>query len=96
VFIDQALPPSDARRLLLARPGLPSQTVNPPRWASAEEVERAFTLAWRSGCKGATVLRDGCRGQQVLLFGRIPAFAVGDSIARAHAEYAGDCRLCSV
>jgi len=26
----------------------------------------------------------------------IPAFAVGDSIARAHAEYAGDCRLCSV
>jgi ribonucleoside-diphosphate reductase alpha chain len=73
-----------------------SKTVNLPRDAAVEDVERAFTLAWRSGCKGATVFRDGCRGQQVLHFGRIPAFAVRDSIARAHAEYAGECRLCSV
>jgi ribonucleoside-diphosphate reductase alpha chain len=73
-----------------------SKTVNLPRGASVEAVERAFTLAWQWGCKGATVFRDGCRGQQVLHFGRIPAFAVQNSIARAHAEYAGECRLCSV
>ncbi len=73
-----------------------SKTVNLPRDATVGEVRRVYELAWRLGCKGVTVFRDGCRGSQVLQAGHVPAFAVEDSKACAHAEYAGDCRVCSV
>jgi ribonucleoside-diphosphate reductase alpha chain len=72
-----------------------SKTVNLPRTATPEDVERVFRLAWQSGCKGVTVFRDGCRGEQVLHQGRVPGFAVRGSAASAHAEFAGECRLCS-
>lgn len=36
-------------------------TVNLPEDATEELVSKVYTEAWKSGCKGVTVYRDGCR-----------------------------------
>lgn len=38
-----------------------SSTVNLPRETTPEEVERIYFLAWKMGCKGITVYREGSR-----------------------------------
>ncbi len=38
-----------------------SSTVNLPADISVEEVEKIYMLAWKSGCKGITVYREGSR-----------------------------------
>ena len=38
-----------------------SSTVNIPNNTTKEEVAKIYTTAWKSGCKGITVYREGCR-----------------------------------
>lgn len=38
-----------------------SKTVNMPATATINDIERVFIEAWRAGCKGITIYRDGSR-----------------------------------
>jgi ribonucleoside-diphosphate reductase alpha chain len=74
-----------------------SKTVNLPQDATVSDVEKVYWLAYKLKCKGVTVFRYGCKGEQVLNIG------MGDDDSKklltASEEYAGGkptstCQAC--
>ncbi len=73
-----------------------SKTVNFPHDATPKDVEEVFMLAYKIGCKGITVYRDGSREEQVLNISMVNKAGVGGNVIRPlNSEYNGGCRTCS-
>jgi ribonucleoside-diphosphate reductase alpha chain len=43
-----------------------SKTINMRNDIKVSDIKEAYLLSWRTGCKGITVFRDGCKDAQVL------------------------------
>jgi ribonucleoside-diphosphate reductase alpha chain len=66
-----------------------SKTVNLPNEATAEDVRKAYDLAWKLKCKGVTVFRYGSKPEQVLYIGEIRTRKT--TFVTAESDYAGGC-----
>jgi ribonucleoside-diphosphate reductase alpha chain len=66
-----------------------SKTVNLSHEATEDDVREVFIQAYRTGCKGVTIYRDGSRGLQVLNIGSVNAEKKAESTGMAAAGASG-------
>jgi len=87
-----------------------SKTVNLPHMATPEQVKEIYNLAYKLGCKGVTIYRDGSKKAQVLNIGSVnKEHSKGDpnliedlklrldgEFFTVDSEYAGGCPTCGL
>jgi ribonucleoside-diphosphate reductase alpha chain len=56
-----------------------SKTINMPESATIKDVSDAYWMMWKSGCKGGTIFREGCRKEAVLVKSRTSVYSTGTS-----------------
>ena len=68
--------------------GSASKTINLPHDATIEDIEAAYLLGWKLGCKSLAVYRDGCKATQVLTTQQqLPGAAIGSAPAPGAGPY---------
>ncbi|WP_373657645.1 Vitamin B12-dependent ribonucleoside-diphosphate reductase [Sporomusa acidovorans DSM 3132] len=70
-----------------------SKTVNLSSKATREDVKDVFNLAYKTGCKGVTIYRDGSRDLQVLNIGKVNGKETVDQDTRQEAFAPGPGRI---
>lgn len=71
-----------------------SKTVNMPNEATAQDIEQAFALAWKSGLKSVAIYRDGCKAVQPVTTQREPDKASDILRENIHEDFL-ECAVCS-
>lgn len=75
-----------------------SKTVNFPHQAKVEDVKEVYLQAWKAGCKGVTIYRDGSKGDQVLSTAHAEADsdlpAQAGTVTQLHSDTAESCPEC--
>jgi ribonucleoside-diphosphate reductase alpha chain len=78
-----------------------SKTVNFPHDATVGDVANVYWLAYRDGCKGITIYRDGSKEKQVLYVGHSKKETAKETAQKHETknvvpiEYSGGCKTCS-